>query len=85
MAFGGIKKYHLIRMNFNEGIYQVYSYEKDRRFTAKQAWQHIYNQKPILVGQLKPDATIFTYDDLVKEFGYEPKYCDRYMTFKGFN
>jgi hypothetical protein len=85
MAFGGIKNYHLIRLDFSKDVYEVYPYQKDRRFTANQAWQHIYNHKPNITGKLAPNATIATYGELVEKLGYDPKYCDRYMTFRGFN
>ena len=83
MSFGGIKEYALIHLDFRTNAYKVFKYKKDRRLTANQAWKVIRNDKSDSIGQLDHRATINTYDEIVEKLGFNPKYCDRYVTFKG--
>lgn len=87
MTFGGIKTYHIIFLDFSKSEYKVFKYEKDRRYTAKQAWNVILHElnEIVKIGKLPADATIFTYNDIVNELQLNIKYCDRYMKFSGFN
>ncbi len=82
MAFGGIKEYHLVHLNFDKNTYSIYTYQKDRRLTANQAWEMIRHSEPEKTGPISNHDTIFKYYDILKEFGYIEKYCDRYMTFR---
>ena len=81
MAFGGIKQYYLIHLDFDKRVYRVFNYERDRRLTANKAWEMIRHGNPVLVEELRPYATIFDYYDIIEKLGYNEKYCDRYMTF----
>lgn len=81
MAFGGIKVYHLIHLDFGKRVYSVFQYEKDRRLTANQAWKMIRQSNPILTDKLGVKSTIEDYYQIIEKLGYNEKYCDRYMTF----
>ena len=84
MSFGGIKIYNLVYLDFSRMEYKVFKYEKDRRYTSKQAWNVIDHDSDSLVklGKLSPNATMFTYEDIVSELQLNIKYCDRYMRFR---
>ena len=71
-------------MDFQENIYKIYTYEKDRRYTAKQAWQVFWNNKDgyIKTDALTPRSTIMDYIDIAKEMNIDLKYCGRYMRFQ---
>jgi hypothetical protein len=81
MSYGGIKVYHLIFLDFKENEYKVYQYEKDRRYTAHQAWDTIHSSAPIKTGKLSPQANIDTFYDIVRENSLDEKRCDRYVKF----
>lgn len=81
MAFGGIKKYRLIHLDFGKRTYSIFEYERDRRLTANQAWEMIRKTEPIITEKLEAKATIFEYENIIKKMGYNEKHCDRYMTF----
>jgi hypothetical protein len=83
MTFGGIKTYHLIFLDFSKNEYKVFKYEKDRRYTPKQAWNVIYEDiNCIKSGKLSSGANIDVYNDLIKELSLNIKYCDRHMRFR---
>ena len=82
MSYGGIKKYHLIHLDFSKNIYCIYEYEKDRRLTANQAWHMIHHTEPSIKDKLSNRSTIFDYFSIIEKLGYEEKYCDRYCTFR---
>jgi len=84
MSFGGIKNYNIIHLDFRTDEYFIYQYPKDRRLTAKQAWKFIRNNTPVYIGRLGPKDTIETYYEIITERGLNDKYCDRYVTFRGF-
>lgn len=84
MTFGGIKKYYLIHLDFHNDMYQIWEYEKDRRLTSNQAWRMIRYAEPILSGKLNRYDTVFKYEEILREFCYDKKYCDRYCTFRCF-
>lgn len=84
MAFGGIKTYNLVLLDFDQNKYFIFSYQKDRRLTANQAWKFIKDNKPEIEGKLPAWATIEDYYTLVKNHDLNPKYSDRYMRFRGF-
>jgi hypothetical protein len=78
------RTYYLIRIYFgdnNQNSYQVFQYSKSRRFTANQAWQHIYNNKPLYEGKLSGNATIETKWDIIEKYKLNSKLCDTYSTF----
>lgn len=85
MAFGEIKKYALIHIFLHqiheENRYEIYYYEKDRRFTARQAWKYISSNKPDVCNPLPLDAHFDADHDVMKQHGLNSKYCNRYMTF----
>jgi len=82
MTFGGIKKYHIVHLDFTIHEFSIYEYEKDRRLTANQAWALIRgNLQPIEKGQLNQRDTINRYWDIIEERNYSSKHCDRYMSF----
>lgn len=80
------KTYYLVRIYFGEhgeNTYTVYEYRKSRRFTARQAWYHIYHeQKTIFAeGKLPSGGTINDYWDIIKKLNLDEKVCDCYCTF----
>lgn len=81
MTFGGIKVYHLIHLDFNKNQYRVFKYEKDRRLTSKQAWNFMFENKPVKIDDFPVNANIDDYQRIVNELDFNIKYCDRYMTF----
>ena len=83
MSFGGIKLFRLIFLDFNRGEYKIFEYEKDRRYTANQAWSTIYHKadNAVLSGKLPDNANIDFFKTLVQQNGYNLKRCDRYMRF----
>lgn len=84
MAFGGIKTYQIVRLNFINNTYQIFTYEKDRRLTARQAWHLIYHSTPNFEANISNHATIDDYYDILAKHEFDEKYCDRYCSFKGF-
>jgi hypothetical protein len=82
MAFGGVKEYSLVHLNFDKGYYGIYFYEKDKRLTARQAWELIRGKAPNIKGEIGNKANIDTYWKLIDVFGLNPKHSDRYMTFR---
>jgi len=83
MSFGGIKIYHLILLDFSRNEYKIFKYEKDRRYTAKQAWNVIYSEADTFIKseKLSSNANIDDYGKIVDELKLNLKYCDRYMIF----
>jgi len=82
MAFGGIKKYHIVHLDFQKLEFSIYEYEKDRRLTANQAWALIRSKvQPIEKGRLKQRDTIENYWQIIEERNYPDKRCDRYIAF----
>lgn len=81
------KTYYLVHIYFGKANeknrYTVYSYQKSRRFTARQAWNYIYNeqQKNIAAsGVLSARATIEDYWKIIESLNLDKKICDRYCT-----
>lgn len=83
------KTYYLVHIYFgkkSEGEgnhYTVYSYQKSRRFTARQAWNYIGNEKSENVfasSKLPANATIENYWNIIESLGLDKKVCDRYCT-----
>ncbi len=83
-AFGGIKTYHLIHLDFKNRVYNVFEYERDRRLTASNAWKMIYHTEPVISEKLPAYATIMDYFGIIEKLGYDEKHCDRYATFNCF-
>lgn len=80
------KTYYLVHILFgeaNKNHYTVYSYNKTRRFTAGQAWQHIRQGQLSVVasGALPTHATINNYFGILKDLDIPIKMADRYCTF----
>lgn len=80
-CYGGIKTYHLIHLDFRKDTAEIFEYQKDRRYTSNQAWNVIHHTEPVERIPMKRCATMFTYDKILKNKGYDEKHCDRYMTF----
>lgn len=81
------KEYYLVHLFFGDksegNHYIVYSYQKSRRFTAKQAWNHIWNEKNktvIATNKLPVNATIDDYWKIVESLNLNEKLCDQYCT-----
>ena len=81
------KTYYLVHIYFGEkdeeNHYTVYSYQKSRRFTARQAWYYIYHeqQKSIFASnKLSANATIDNYWNIIENLNLDKKVCDRYCT-----
>jgi len=85
MSYGGIKTYYLIFLDFCNGEYKIYTYEKDRRYTARQAWDVFWHNEDavyIKIGKLPVHANINYYFDIIGANGLADKYCDRYIRLK---
>ncbi len=81
------KTYYLVYMIFgenNKNTYSIFEYQKSRRFTARQAWNHIRHEekKTIVTGNLSPNATIEDYWAIIKKLSLNKKVCDRYCHFE---
>lgn len=78
MTFRGTRIYHVIILDFWKGKYMIYEYQKDRRYTPRQKLNLLNHPsfEPIIIGDLKANDTIYKYSNLIKEFGYNSKYCD---------
>jgi hypothetical protein len=81
------KTYYLVHLYFGKvnekNCYTIYSYQKSRRFTAKQAWYYLYHeqQKELAAsGDLPVYATIDDYWNIIEKHGLDKKACDRYCT-----
>ena len=81
------KTYYLVHIYFGkvneENHYTVYSYQKSRRFTARQAWYYIYNdqhKRIAYAGKLSARATIDDYWNIIESLNLDKKVCDRYCT-----
>jgi hypothetical protein len=85
VTFGGIKHYNLVLIDFSKSKYFIYEYDKDRRLTAKQAWNYMRNNSAVAECNLTPKSTIFDYDEIVAKHELDSKHCDRYIRFKGFS
>lgn len=66
MTFGGVKDYAIVHLNFDKHIYNIFKYKKDRRYTARQQWNFIRNEKPVITGQLHSNSTIEDYWKLIE-------------------
>lgn len=85
MTFGGVKTYHLVHLDFVNNKYFVFEYQKDRRYTAKQAWQVISEGNCLYEGDLRKRANIIDdYQIVIDKFNLDLKHCDRYSSHAGF-
>lgn len=80
------KTYYLVFLNFgknDDNTYAVYSYQKNRRFTARQAWNHIYHgdKNTVATGNLSKTASIDAYWKIIEKLNLDKKVCDRYCNF----
>lgn len=81
------KTYYLIHIYFEgsgAATWTAYSYRKSRRFTAKQAWQHIHRESNNAIhatGKIKRGANLDNYWNIIEELNLDKKVCDRYCTF----
>lgn len=83
MSYGGIKEYHILHLDFSKNVCNVFHYMKDRRLTARVAWDIISTAEPDLQFGMSNHDTILFYDKVINDMNYERKRCDRYITFKG--
>lgn len=84
MAFGGIKIYHLVHLDFVKNKYFVYEYKKDRRYTANQAWKIIKDENFIYEGFLSKNPNIIDdYEIVIDKYNLDIKHCDRYSSHRG--
>jgi len=56
MVFNNMLK--SLHMNFDKGYYGIYFYEKDRRLTARQAWELIRGSEPAIKGEIGIELTL---------------------------
>ena len=81
------KTYYLVHLYFGKvnekSRYTIYSYQKSRRFTARQAWYYLYHeqQKNLVASDNLPvHATIDDYWNIIEKHSLDKKVCDRYCT-----
>lgn len=81
MSYGGIKEYHIIHLDFTKNVCHVFNYLRDRRLTARSAWNYIKEEKPDLKFNMNNHDDVGFYDKVINDMNYDYKRCDRYMTF----
>lgn len=85
------KKYYLVHLDFWHHTYKVIEYRRNRRFTAKHAWEYISSCQVEdgslggagwVSGVLRKNANMVDdYDRILESYHLPVKYTDLYCTF----
>lgn len=78
-----IKDYYIIYFNFEKHRYYVYKYLRNRKLTANQRWNLIYNNEyaPEIISEGEA-INIDQFESIIEELKLPAKRCEMNMTFK---
>lgn len=77
-----IKKYYIVRFNFQLDFsrYEIYEYESKKKKTIKQMWQQIYlDEKAFIYTGVAQH--IMQFSEIIEKYNLPENRCDRLTTF----
>lgn len=80
-----LKDYYVLFFNFEIDKYFVYKYIRNRKLTAKQRWNLIYNNEfdPVIISEGKA-INIGQMNDIINELNLPKQRCEMNMHFRCF-